>query len=116
MRKERKQDLDSAMEALDAMERRKAATDVGSRQATRVPVGVVEDFFKNISVAAIKLSDRLNVGDTVEIENGEYTLRQQISSMQIDRKDVGSAGAGDDVGVKVSVPVTKGSEVYRLAG
>ena len=114
MRKERKQDLDSAMEALDAMERRRAASDVGTKTAMRVPVGVVEDFFKNISVAAIKLSDTLDVGDVIEVDNGEYVLRQRVSSMQIDRKDVDSAGAGDDVGVKVKVPVTKGSDVFRL--
>ena len=114
MRKEREQDLDSAMEALDAMERRRATRDAGTKTATRVPVGVVDDFFKNISVAAIKLSDTLGVGDTIEIDNGEYVLRQRVSSMQIDRKDVDSAGAGDDVGVKVNVPVTKGSDVFRL--
>lgn len=115
MRKQRKADLDSAMEALDAIERRRATSEVGSKTAMRAPVGVVEDFFKNISVAAIKLSDTLSVGDIVEIENEEYALRQRIGSMQIDRKDVESAGAGDDVGIKVSVPVTKGSNVYRIA-
>ncbi len=114
MRKERKQDLDSAMEALDAMERRRVARDVDSKTAMHTPVGVVEHFFESISVAAIKLSDTLNVGDIVEIENGEYTLRQRVGSMQINRKDVGSAASGDDVGIKVSVPVTEGSAVYKI--
>ncbi len=128
-------DLDNAMEVLDAMEARKAAAsapaapaeddgEIGaisqgvssgsSLQNGRNLVGSVDGFFAKINVAAVMLTGDLKVGDTIEIENEEYVLRQRVNSMQIDRRDVTEAYEGDDVGIKLSVPVTKGSSVYRL--
>lgn len=106
-------DLDNVMDVLDAMEAKKNAAN-RSASGGRVLIGEVDHFFDNISVAAIRLSDKLEVGDTIEIENDEYTLRQRVSRMQINRRDVDSASAGDAVGVKLSVPVPRGSSVYRL--
>ncbi len=101
------------MDVLDSMEAKKRSS-TQAAPTGRALVGEVDRFFDNLNVAAIRLSDTLAVGDTVEIENEDYTLRQRISSMQINRKDVDSASSGDDVGVKVSVPVRKGSSVYKL--
>lgn len=113
MRKRRNEDLDSALEALDSMEERKAASR-SSSGGSRTLVGTVDRFFDSINVAAIRLNGKLSVGDTIEIENDEYAVRQRVGSMQINKKDVSSADDGDDVGVKVSVPVRKGSDVFRL--
>jgi hypothetical protein len=122
-------DIDNVMEVVDALEARKAAasapaiqTDDGeigtlstqATQAGRTLVGSVDSFFGKINVAAVMLTGDLKVGDTIEIENEEYAIRQKVGSMQIDRKDVTEAYEGDDVGIKLSVPVTKGSSVYRL--
>jgi translation initiation factor IF-2 len=41
-------------------------------------------------------------------------VRQRVSSMQIERKDVGEANAGDSVGIKVDTHVPVGSKVYKL--
>jgi putative protease len=112
-RSEKMDDLDNVMDVLDAMEAKKGAS-AHVASAGRALVGEVDRFFDNLNVAAIRLSDTLAVGDTIEIENEEYTLRQRVSSMQIDRKDVDSASSGDDVGIKVSVPVKRGSSVYKL--
>lgn len=81
---------------------------------TRVLIGSVERFFDRISVVAIKLSDSLKVGDVIEIENAEYAVRQRVSSMQINGKNVNEASNGDSVGIKLSVPVPAGCSVYRL--
>lgn len=107
-------DLDNVMDVLDAMEAKKRGEGQPSSSAGRVLIGEVDHFFDHINVAAVKLSDRLAVGDTIEIENEDYTIRQRVSSMQIDRKDVREASAGDDVGIKMSVPVRKGSSVFRM--
>ena len=115
MRKRRNDDLNSALEALDSMEERKSRSESLRDSGSRELIGEVDHFFDNINVAAIRLAGRLAVGDTIEIENGEYTLRQRVSSMQINRRDVDDASAGEDVGVKVSVPVTKGSSVYKIS-
>jgi hypothetical protein len=110
-------DIDNVMEVLDSMEAKKGSSAAAARSQGqgRTLVGNVDKFFDKINVAAITLTDTLSVGDTVEIESDEYTLRQKVSSMQIDRKDVIEAYDGDDVGVKLSVPVPEGSRVYRLA-
>ena len=113
MKKSRKEDLNSALEALDSLEQRKVSSGSASTPE-RVLIGTVDRFFDHINVAAINLTGRLSVGDTIEIENDEYTIRQRVSSMQINRRDVESATAGDDVGVKISVPVRRGSSVFRI--
>ncbi len=82
--------------------------------SSRTLVGEVERFFDKVGVAAIHLSGDLKVGDRIEIEDGTGTVSLEVSSMQIDRKDVEAAGAGDSIGVKVEAPVKKGSEVYLV--
>lgn len=82
--------------------------------ATDVLVGRVEHFFSNINVAAIALTRRLAVGDTIEIKNEEQTVRLKVYSMQIDRKDVDVADEGDDIGIKIGEPVKVGSDVYLV--
>ncbi|MDE1828299.1 MAG: translation elongation factor-like protein [Candidatus Micrarchaeota archaeon] len=77
-------------------------------------MGVVEHFFDKIDVVAIKLSGPLKVGDIIEIGDEENAVRQKITSMQIDREDVGHAGEGDSIGIKLAHKVSPGSRVYRL--
>ncbi len=80
----------------------------------RVLVGKVEHFFHKINVAAIHLSGNLRVGDMIEIENDDETIRLQVSSMQIDKKNVEEGVVGDSVGIKVDKPVSSGSKVYIM--
>ncbi|MDE1846232.1 MAG: translation elongation factor-like protein [Candidatus Micrarchaeota archaeon] len=77
-------------------------------------IGSVEGFFSKINVVAIKLSGDLKVGDLIEIGDEESSVKQRISSMQIDRHDVQSASAGDSVGIKLNYKVSEGSSVYRV--
>ena len=109
-------DLDNVMDVLNSLEAKKQAVSQASQTSAggRVLVGEVDHFFDKINVAAVRLSGKLEVGDTIEIENDEYTLKQRVSSMQINRKEVYSAAAGDDVGIKLSVPVPRGSQVYKV--
>jgi len=106
-------DLDNVMDVLDSMEAKKNANSQPSSQG-RSLVGEVDHYYDRLNVAAIRLSGELRVGDMIEIENEEYTLKQRVASMQINRKDVDFASAGDDVGVKLSVPVPRGSSVYVI--
>jgi putative protease len=80
----------------------------------REPVGEIEHFFSKIGVAAIHLSGDLKVGDTIEIGESPNEVRVEVSSMQIDRKDVGSATAGDSIGIKIDTEVSPGSKVYLV--
>ncbi|MGC9099631.1 MAG: hypothetical protein ACP5HW_03765, partial [Candidatus Micrarchaeia archaeon] len=92
-------DLDDVMNVLDSLEEREKAH--GRKQSGKMLVGKVEHFYDKINVAAIKLTAPLAVGDIIEIGNEEEAIRQRIESMQIDRKDISKANAGDFVGIKL---------------
>lgn len=119
-KRKKSRDLDSTMESLNALDEREMRQirknmEVSSHQGSqRNEIGEVEKYFDRINVAAIKLTDRLSVGDTVEIDDGDETLRLKISSMQIDRNDVSEASEGDSIGVKIKHRVSEGSRVYKL--
>jgi len=78
-------------------------------------IGVIEHFFTNVSVAAIKITDgELKVGDTIHIVGAHTDFKQKIDSMQIDRKPVESVKAGDAVGIKVKDRVREHDVVYKM--
>jgi putative protease len=78
-------------------------------------IGVVEHFFANINVAAIKITDgNLKVGDTIHIVGAHTDLKQKIDSMQIDRVPVQSVKPGDAVGIKVKEKVREHDVVYKV--
>lgn len=88
--------------------------DIDLYPKARAEVGTVERFFDRVSVAAIHLTGDLKVGETIEMEGEEGPITVAVSSMQIDRRDVEAAVAGDSVGIKVETPVRKGSKVYLV--
>ncbi len=107
--------LDNVMDVLNSLEeKQQTAKQRVQTDSGRVLVGDVEHFYDKINVAAIKLSGDLRIGDTVELESEEYTVRQKIESMQINRKDVDEASDGESIGIKLRVPVPSGSRVYRI--
>ncbi len=107
-------DLEDAMRDAEERERRDAAAMQGEGGG-RLHIGTVEHFFDKISVAAITLNGDLRVGDMIEIDDGMgLMLTQEVTSMQINRRDVTEAGSGDSVGIKLDRAVSRGSEVYKL--
>ncbi|MEM4272654.1 MAG: hypothetical protein QXH30_03615 [Candidatus Bilamarchaeaceae archaeon] len=79
-------------------------------------VGKVSHYFGKLGVAALSLSGELKKGDRVKFEqkDGSTVLETTVSSMQINRKDVESAGPGDDAAIKVEGKVHEGNFVYRI--
>jgi putative protease len=78
-------------------------------------IGVVEHFFTNVSVAAIKITNgQLKIGDTVHFVGTHTDFTQIIDSMQINRVPVKSVKAGDDVGIKVKDRVREHDVVYKV--
>ena len=76
-------------------------------------IGTVDHFFSNISVAMIKLTDALKVGDKIRIKGKSPDLVQGISSMQIDRVPAQEAKSGDLISIKVDQKVRQGDAVYK---
>ena len=110
----RADDIDNVMDSLNEWEERRRKSEAPEHAQGKILIGTVAQYFEKIGVAAIRLTADLNVGDVIEIGNEEEAIRQRVDSMQIDRKDVGSASEGDDVGVKLKYHVGTGSEVYRI--
>jgi len=78
-------------------------------------IGVVEHFFTNVGVAAIRITDgELKIGDTIHIVGAHTDFKQKIDSMQIDRTPVEAVKAGDDVGIKVKDRVREHDVVYKV--
>ena len=78
-------------------------------------IGVVEHFFTNVSVAAIKITNgELKIGDTIHIVGAHTDFTQKIESMEINRTPVQSVKPGDDVGIKVKDRVREHDIVYKV--
>jgi translation initiation factor IF-2 len=78
-------------------------------------IGIVEHFFSNVNVAAIKIiNGQLKIGDTIHFVGTHTDFTQKIDSMQINRNPVESVKTGDDVGIKVKDRVREHDVVYKL--
>ena len=77
-------------------------------------IGVITHFFDHINVAAIKLEDTLKVGDKILIKGYTTNFEQEITSMQIENKNIETAKAGDEIGLKVKNKVRINDEVYKV--
>ena len=76
-------------------------------------IGEVFNYFKNVQVAAIKLSAPLKVGDTIHVKGGEKDVEVTVDSMQINMEEIQEAKAGDEIGLKVPEDVHKGYKVFK---
>ncbi len=76
-------------------------------------VGVISHFFPHVSAAVLKVKTPIKIGDRIKVVApiGEE-FEQEISSMQIDRTEIQSAKAGDEIGLKVDQKVHEGCKVY----
>lgn len=77
-------------------------------------IGDITHYFSELSVAIIKLSKPVEVGDEIRVIGGEDTdFTQQIEGMEIDHEKIEKANPGQQVGVKVKEKVREGYEVYK---
>ena len=80
-------------------------------------IGVVEHFFSHINVAAIKITEgTLKVGDMIHIVGASTDFTQKVESIQIQKNQVQSVKAGDDVGIKLTDRVREHDVVYKISG
>lgn len=77
-------------------------------------IGMVTHFFNRISVAALQLTDTLQLGDTVHIQGHSSNFTQVVESMQIEHETVEKAGPGQDVAIRVKEPVHEDDTVYKV--
>ncbi len=77
-------------------------------------IGVIEHYFDKINVAAISLTGKLVVGDTIHIKGHTTDVTTTIESMQIEHDSVKKAGKGDDVGIEVGEKVRDHDKVFKV--
>jgi len=79
-----------------------------------VLVGKVTHYYKGIGVAALELSDTLEVGNTIHVKGHTTDFEQIVESMEINHQRVTRARRGDVVGLKVIDYVREHDMVYRV--
>ena len=78
-------------------------------------VGVVEKFFAQPGVAAVKVTrGTVKKGDTLRYVGHTTDFTDQVSSMQVNNQPVEEAKAGDFIGVKVKERVRENDKVYKV--
>ena len=77
-------------------------------------IGKVSSYFSHVNVAAIKLSDKMKIGDKIHIKGHTTDFEEEITSMQIEKKEVSKAGKGDHVGLKVPDKVRPNDTVFLI--
>lgn len=77
-------------------------------------IGVITHYFGNASVAAIKLTKPLKVGETIHIKGHTTDFQTTISSMQVEHETVQEAKKGSSIGIKVSDKCREHDKVYKV--
>jgi hypothetical protein len=75
-------------------------------------IGSVSHYYPRINVAVVDLSKPLKIGDKISIEGATTKMVQIVESMQVEHKNVSSAGPGDSVGMKVNNRVRPGDNIF----
>ncbi|OGB87662.1 hypothetical protein A3J44_06270 [candidate division WOR-1 bacterium RIFCSPHIGHO2_02_FULL_45_12] len=103
------------------MVKKKVKRSVKARKVKKVKapkekvLGIVDHYFGNIFVAALKTKVPLKVGDIIHIKGHTTDFVQKIDSMQIEHQSVLKVKKGDEVGFKVRAKVRVGDTVYFAA-
>ena len=77
------------------------------------PIGEITHYFDKISVAVVKLSAGLKVGDRIRIEGHGQSFTQPVTSMQVEHEQIKDAKKGQEVGMKTAKPTKAGDLVFK---
>jgi len=85
-----------------------------STMGEKKQIGTITRYFHKIGVAAIMLEDTLNVGNKISIEGATTSFEMMVRSMQMDRNDIESGIAGQEIAIKVPDRVREKDIVYLV--
>ena len=77
-------------------------------------IGKVTHFYDRLGVAIVKLTDKLNVGDSLHVFGKHTDFTQVADSLQIEHASVEGAKRGEEIGIKVGQVVHEGDRVFRV--
>jgi len=78
-----------------------------------IEIGHIAHFFSKINVAVVDLQLSLSVGDRILIKGPSIDFEQTVDSIQIDRKNIPRAQAGQSIGLKVAQQAKEKDVVYK---
>jgi len=78
-------------------------------------IGVITHYFPKVNAAVVKLKRPLKIGEPIWIKGKMTDFRQTAGSMQIDRKPIETARAGQEIGLQVFRDVRPGDFVFVSA-
>jgi len=78
-----------------------------------IEIGHIAHFFSKINVAVVDLQLSLSVGDRILIKGPSTDFEQTVDSIQIDRKNIPRAQAGQSIGLKVAQQAKEKDVVYK---
>lgn len=84
-------------------------------ELTRVKVGIVTNFLSRIGVAIVTLSDEIHANDKILIEGATTAFVQDVFSIEIEKKKVKIAKAGQIVGIEIINKAREGDVIYKLS-
>ncbi len=78
-------------------------------------VGEVTHYFGHIGVAVVKATKGpIKKGDKLHLVGGSSDFDQEVTSIQVDHKDVDGLAKGKEGGMKVDSKVHEGNKIYRI--
>jgi hypothetical protein len=89
-------------------------TPKGGATMSGVQIGQVTHYFDHINVSVLSLNESIKVGDTIHILGHATDFKQEVTSLQIEHKEVNEAKAGDNVAMKVIQRVHPNDKVFKI--
>jgi putative protease len=77
-------------------------------------VGKVTHYFRRLSVAAVRLTDRLRLGDHICVLGSTSDFEQDVTSMEVEHEPIEVAEKGQEIGLLVVERARSGDTVYRV--
>jgi putative protease len=76
-------------------------------------VGSITHWYSHLSVAAVRLTKPLKVGDKIHIKGHTTDVTQAVDSLEVDRNRIEQAKPGDDVALHVDGHVRENDLIFR---
>ncbi len=81
----------------------------------QVKAGVITHYYNKIGVAVVKLVKSLKIGDKIKISGHDKEFIETVKSMQTEHKELKTAKAKSEIGMKVDQPVHEKDIVYKIS-
>ena len=78
------------------------------------PIGKVIHYWTRLGVAGVDLDGTLKMDETVHFLGATTDFEQRVTSMQLNKRFINEAFAGQQVGILVADRVRPGDTIYRV--